>query len=182
MNILRTGRRIPKWRDGRISMFHLQHTNIHALLLHSWGQYELMQNVSSERVHWPLRLSVAGHERWRKQNTTEDENILGKLHHMYSFYVLLTVHLEIIMYRETNLMHNLFFVCSVNLYMFRAYLGPSSGGTTICLQQFVLIVLFRWMSVVLVALFSKQDTRQSSKKNNKYQLLYTYSCTSWWWA
>jgi len=24
--------------------------------------------------------------------------------------------------------------------------------------------------------------RQSSKKNNKYQLLYTYGCTSWWWA
>ena len=27
-----------------------------------------------------------------------------------------------------------------------------------------------------------QDNRQSSKKNNKYQLLYTYGCTSWWWA
>jgi len=28
---------------------------------------------------------------------------------------------------------------------------------------------------------SNQDNRQSSKKNNKYQLLYTYGCTSWWW-
>jgi len=27
----------------------------------------------------------------------------------------------------------------------------------------------------------KQDNRLSSKKN-KYKLLYTYSCTSWWWA
>ena len=26
------------------------------------------------------------------------------------------------------------------------------------------------------------DNRQSSKNNNKYQLLYTYGCTSWWWA
>jgi len=29
---------------------------------------------------------------------------------------------------------------------------------------------------------SNKDYRQSSKKNNKYQLLYTYSCTSWWWT
>jgi len=28
----------------------------------------------------------------------------------------------------------------------------------------------------------KQDNRKSSKKNNKYQLLYIYGCTSWWWA
>ena len=39
---------------------------------------------------------------------------------------------------------------------------------------------FRWLSVVLVP--SNQDNRQSSKKNNKYQWLYTYNCTSWWWA
>ena len=29
---------------------------------------------------------------------------------------------------------------------------------------------------------SNQDKRQSSKKNNKYQFLYTYGCASWWWA
>jgi len=40
----------------------------------------------------------------------------------------------------------------VNLYMFRAYLGPSSGGTTVFMQQLVLIILFRWLSVVLVGL------------------------------
>jgi hypothetical protein len=33
--------------------------------------------------------------------------------------------------------------------MFRAYLGPSSGGTTVCIQQLVLIILFRWLSLVL---------------------------------
>jgi len=67
--------------------------------------------------------------------------------------------------------------------MFRAYLGPSSGGKIICTHQLVLIILFRWLSVVLDGLFqSNQYNRQSSKKNNKYQLLYTYSCTSWWWA
>jgi len=38
-------------------------------------------------------------------------------------------------------MHNLFSVYFVNLYMFRAYLGPSSGGTTVCIQQLVFIIL-----------------------------------------
>jgi hypothetical protein len=32
--------------------------------------------------------------------------------------------------------------------MFLAYLGPSSGSTIICIQQLVLIILFRWLSVV----------------------------------
>jgi len=49
-------------------------------------------------------------------------------------------------------MHNLFLVYFVKLYMFRAYLGQSSGGTTVCIQQLVLIILFRWLSVVLVGL------------------------------
>ena len=100
-------------------------------------------------------------------------------------------------------MHILLLVYFVKVYMFREYLGPSSGGTTVCIQQMVLI-LFRWLSLVLdrlelkleLALFllktnleldelefqSIQDKRQSSKKNNKYHLLYTYGCTSWWWA
>jgi len=49
-------------------------------------------------------------------------------------------------------MHNLFLVYFVNLYMFRAYLGPSSGGTTECIQQLVLIILFIRLSDVLVGL------------------------------
>jgi hypothetical protein len=44
---------------------------------------------------------------------------------------------------------------------------PSSGGTTVGIQQ------LDWEQ-------SNQDNRQSSKKKNKYQLLYTYCCTSWW--
>jgi len=65
-------------------------------------------------------------------------------------------------------MHNLFLVYFVNRYMFRAFLCPSSGGITVCIQQLVLI-LFWWMSVVL-------DNRQSSKKNTfciKLVFLYT---------
>jgi len=40
------------------------------------------------------------------------------------------------------------------------------------------------MSVVLVGLEfqSDQDNRQSSEKNSKYPLLYTYGSTSWWWV
>ena len=31
----------------------------------------------------------------------------------------------------------------VSLYKFRAYLGPSSGGTTVCIQQLVVVIPFR---------------------------------------
>ena len=75
-------------------------------------------------------------------------------------------------------MHNLFLVYFVNLYVFRAYLGLSSGGTTVCTQHLALTILFRRLFVVLVGLDSNEDNRQSSKKNNKCQLLYTYGCTS----
>jgi hypothetical protein len=37
----------------------------------------------------------------------------------------------------------------VNLNMFRAYLGPSSGGTTDCVQHLVIIILSRWLAVLL---------------------------------
>jgi len=56
-------------------------------------------------------------------------------------------------------MHNLFLVYFVNLYTFWSYLGPSSGGTTICIQQLVLI-LFRWLSVVLVGFQSNQHKKK----------------------
>jgi hypothetical protein len=38
-------------------------------------------------------------------------------------------------WEQVNFMHNIFLVYSINLYMFGAYLGPSSGGITICIQQ-----------------------------------------------
>jgi len=44
-------------------------------------------------------------------------------------------------------MRNLFFVYFLNLYMFRAYLVPSSWGTTVCIQQ-------QTTSVVVVGLKS----------------------------
>jgi hypothetical protein len=59
-------------------------------------------------------------------------------------YVLLTAHLDIMVKRRTNLMHNLFLVHFVNLNVFRAYLRPSSGVTTVCTQQLVLIILLTW--------------------------------------
>ena len=65
-------------------------------------------------------------------------------------------------------MHNLFLVYFINLYMFRAYLVPSSGGTTVCIQQLVLIIHF--------CLLSNQDNKQSSKKNNWYLLFFPVCC------
>ena len=58
-------------------------------------------------------------------------------------------------------MHNLFLVYFVNLYMFRAYLGPSSGGITVCIQQLVLIILF--LMTVCCPGWIGSD-RQSSKR------------------
>jgi hypothetical protein len=54
--------------------------------------------------------------------------------------------------KKPNLMHNLFLVYFVNLYMFRAYLGPSSGGTTVCIQHLVLIILLRWQNKLYIKL------------------------------
>jgi hypothetical protein len=68
------------------------------------------------------------------------------------FLYLLTVHLDRIVSRNTNFRHNLCLVYFVGLYTFRVYQGPSSEGTTVCIQQLVLIILFRQLSVVLVGL------------------------------
>ena len=42
-------------------------------------------------------------------------------------------------------MHHVFLVYFISLCMCRVYLGPSSWGTTICIQQLVLVILFRWL-------------------------------------
>ena len=62
-------------------------------------------------------------------------------------------------------MHNLFLVYFVNLYMFRAYLDPSSGGTTVCIEQLVLIILSRWLSFVQVGLDKKQSSERIISTN-----------------
>jgi len=64
--------------------------------------------------------------------------------YIYIFiYLFIYIHKNV--QRKTNLMHDLFLVYFVNFYVFD----------------------------VLVGLFqSNQDNRQSSKRNNKYQLLY----------
>jgi hypothetical protein len=66
---------------------------------------------------------------------------------LYSFFMFYWPCISIYTCKEkTNLMHNLFSVYLVKRYMFRAYLCPSSGGTTVCIQQLILIP-YRWMSV-----------------------------------
>jgi len=65
------------------------------------------------------------------------------------FYVLLFVHLNIFIKRKTNLVHYLSSVYFVkHLYMFRAYLKPVIGRYVVWIQQLVLTVLFRWLSVI----------------------------------
>jgi len=63
--------------------------------------------------------------------------------YIYHFYVLLTVHLDILIQRNPNLMHNLFPVYFVkHLYIFRAYLWPIIRRYTVWMQQLVLTVIF----------------------------------------
>jgi len=65
-------------------------------------------------------------------------------------------------------MHNLFLVYFVNLYVFQAYLGPSSGGTNVCIDHLVRIILFRRLCVVLFGY------------NNWYLLLFLDNCLLSW--
>jgi len=43
------------------------------------------------------------------------------------------LNVKITVKRNTNLMYN-FLIYFVNLYIFRVYLGPSSGGTTVTFE------------------------------------------------
>jgi hypothetical protein len=59
-------------------------------------------------------------------------------------------------------MDNLFLVWIVNLYMFRRYLGPSSGGTTVCIQHLVFIIrlddcLLSWLDSNPTTTTDKQE-------------------------
>ena len=53
---------------------------------------------------------------------------------------------------ETNLMHDLFSVCSIsfiyNLYMFWKSPGPSSEGITVFVRHLVFVILYNWLSGV----------------------------------
>jgi len=66
-------------------------------------------------------------------------------------------------------MHNLLVAYFVNLYMFRAYLGPSSGGTSAFIQQFVLTILFRCLSVVL-------DSNPSGTADSHLKIIISTNC------
>jgi len=69
--------------------------------------------------------------------------------------------------------------------MFRAYLGPSSEGTTVYIQQLVIVVLFRWLSVVLDGLESNSHPTRTTDSHLK-RIIGTNYCihtvVSWWWA
>jgi len=88
------------------------------------------------------------------------------------------------MHGQRNIKKRLFLVYFFNLYMFRAYLGPSSGGITVCIQQLVLIILFRWLSVVLVGMEQpNQDNRHVLLLHIKYPLfLPGFNQTSIFWT
>jgi len=67
---------------------------------------------------------------------------------------------------ETNLVHVLFLAHFVNfiynVYMFRTFPSPSSGGTTLFMRHLVLVILYSWLSGL--------HTRQSVVQNNKQGL------------
>jgi len=93
---------------------------------------------------------MVGHKAWKMASLPLD--IYGfkrKRSRMYIFMFCWPCISNIIVWRKTNSMHNLFLVYFFNFYMFRAYLDQLWGGTTVYKQQLVLI-LFRWLSVVLV--------------------------------
>ena len=73
-------------------------------------------------------------------------------------------------------MHNLLLVYFVNRYMFRPYLCPSSGGTTVWIQQLVLIILFRWLSVVLVALEFQSEFKSNHQDNSHLKRIVRTNC------
>jgi len=67
-------------------------------------------------------------------------------------------------------MHNLFLVYFVNLDTFRAYLAPSSGGTTVRIQQLVLIIFLD------DCLLSWLDWFQSNQDNSHLKRIISTSC------
>jgi uncharacterized membrane protein YheB (UPF0754 family) len=58
------------------------------------------------------------------------------------FYVLLTVHLHIIVEKKNQLDAQLILSIFRQPLRVLVYLGPSRGGTTVCIQQLVVIILF----------------------------------------
>ena len=71
-------------------------------------------------------------------------------------------------------MHNLFLVYFVNLYKSQAYLGTSSGGTTVCIQQLVLVILFRCLLSWL-----DWNNRTYTSVGTYYSFYLTVRCPGW---
>jgi len=58
------------------------------------------------------------------------------------------------------------------------FMHYTASGIITPISSWGTIVRTQLLTFVLVGFQSNQHNRQSSKKNNKYQLLYTYGCTS----
>jgi len=72
---------------------------------------------------------------------------------------------------KTDLVHNLFLVYFVSLYMFRASLSPSSGGTTVFMRHFVLVIPY-----------CNLHTSQSAIQYTSYEVSHKHSCSSCSWV
>jgi hypothetical protein len=92
------------------------------VILHTYLPVKMEQTECSETLAYKIQTP----------GNYPEENI-QLLILLFLNFVLLTMHLDIIVQRKTNLVHNLFLVYFINLDMFWAYLGPSSGGTTVCI-------------------------------------------------
>jgi hypothetical protein len=82
----------------------------------------------------PLRLLVLSIKQITVVNSLHSPALLSAIRSKYL--------LEACCKGKSNFIHNLFLAYFVKLYMFRAYLSPSSGVTTVCIQQLVLIIVF----------------------------------------
>jgi len=74
----------------------------------------------------------------------------------------------------------------INLYMFQATMGRSSGETNVFLRHFELVILCGWLTAMQGGLklqfHSTLHTTQSSTQNNKLKVLQKHICFCWWSA
>jgi len=121
-----------------------------------------------------LRGIITNYTKGSAHRRTATDSIVGCVILLRVFAKFRTANISLV--NKTNLMHKFILSIFINLYMFRATMGPSSGETTVFMRHLVLVILCGWLSRM------QGRMKQSSTQNNKYQVSHKHSCFSWWWA